>query len=184
MLVISCHADTGFRSHRLRRLPGGVFEGHLDNFVGVHAVMEAYFSGRLDFDHVRIELTYGEERGMAGACEVLPTLRPRDVVLVIDVTGTATRKTFVVEKCRDERLRTFLRRCLRGMSYDLYEGCLDPISTYDETEVYSLRSRHVCFIGLPCWGGNYNRDVVQCRQRSVRAVANAICRIAEAFPSF
>ena len=47
MLVISCHADTGFPSHRLRRLKGRLVEGHLDNFIGVHAVMQAYFSGRL-----------------------------------------------------------------------------------------------------------------------------------------
>jgi hypothetical protein len=40
-VVISCHADTGFKGHRLRRNKAGVFYGHLDNFVGVHAVMKA-----------------------------------------------------------------------------------------------------------------------------------------------
>src|ERR1700684_2444695 len=74
MLVISCHADTGFQSHRLRRLPGGAVEGHLDNFAGCHAVMQAYFSGRMDFDRIRIELTWGEEVGLLGAKELVGAL--------------------------------------------------------------------------------------------------------------
>jgi hypothetical protein len=75
-LVISCHADTGFPAHRLNRERGACV-GHLDNFVGVHAVMNAYFSGRMDAPNLRIELTYGEETGMAGAYEVLETLSNR-----------------------------------------------------------------------------------------------------------
>ena len=34
MLIISCHADTNFTSHSLKKLPGGIIEGHLDNFAG------------------------------------------------------------------------------------------------------------------------------------------------------
>lgn len=71
--VISCHADTGFRSHRMK-LSQDTCIGQMDNFVGVHAVMNAYFSGRMNLPNLRIELTYGEETDMAGAREVLGTL--------------------------------------------------------------------------------------------------------------
>jgi hypothetical protein len=181
MLVISCHADTGFASHRLRRRRGGVLVGHLDNFVGVHAVMMAYFSGRLDQDCVRIELTHGEEKGLLGAREVCRTLDRDDVVAVVDVTGTRTRKAVCIEKCRDAELRAFLRRCLRGLSYVLYEGCPDPVSTVDEVDVYCRRCRRTFFLGIPVQGGDYNAGVVRCRQRSIDAAAEAVCRIAEGY---
>ena len=115
-LVISCHADTGFKGHRLRLDRSGLFYGHLDNFVGVHAVMKAFFSGRLDRPHVRIELTGGEETDMAGAFEVLETLEAKDVVIVVDVTGTPTQADIVIEKCRDAGLRRFIRKALAGLS--------------------------------------------------------------------
>jgi len=57
--LISCHADTGFATHRLKRIDGGMIHGHLDNFAGVYAVMNAYFSGRMNLPRIRIELTYG-----------------------------------------------------------------------------------------------------------------------------
>ncbi len=181
MLIISCHADTGFRSHRLAKLGGGVLLGHLDNFVGVHAVMKAFFSGGLDRDRVRIELTHGEECDMAGAVEVARSLSPEDVVLVVDVTGAPTDKDFVIEKCTEPRLQRFLRTSLKGLRYDLYDFSPDPISDVDETEVYAQKCAHVCFVGLPCWGGDYNRVAVRCRQASINAVAKALCRVAANF---
>lgn len=184
MLIISCHADTGFPSHRLAKLPGGVVQGHLDNFVGVHAVMKAFFSGRLDRDRVRIELTHGEESDMSGAVQVARTLSPKDLVLVVDVTATPTEKDFVIEKCSEPRLQRFLRESLKGLRYDLYDFSPDPISDVDETEVYSQRCTHVCFLGLPCWGGDYNLAAVRCRQVSINAVAKAIGRIAANFENW
>jgi hypothetical protein len=180
MLVISCHADTGFPSHRLRRLPDGQVEGHLDNFIGVHAVMQAYFSGRLDGAGVRIELTWGEEDGMLGARQVLRTLQPADTVIVVDVTGTPTKKDFVIEKCRDESLRADLEAALGDLRYDLYAGCLDPIWTFDEADVYEPLCRRTCFLGVPCTGGDYNAGLVRAQVASVDAVAEALCRLAAA----
>lgn len=178
MLVISCHADTGFRSHRLEHLKGGLLRGHLDNFAGVHAVMNAYFSGYLTGPHVRIELTYGEEVGCLGAIEVLPTLSPQDVVIVVDVTGTPTEHDFCIEKCRDPWLSHFLTDALAGMSYDLYEGCPDPVSDADEVDVYVQRCPRTFFLGVPVQGGDYNAGVVQCRRQSLDAISQAICKIA------
>jgi len=48
-LIFSCHADSKFRNHRLMLDKNGDYNGHLDNFVGVLGLMNAYFSGRLDF---------------------------------------------------------------------------------------------------------------------------------------
>lgn len=183
VLVISCHADTGFDSHRLRRGKGGVFHGHLDNFAGVYAVMSAYFSGRMNRRNVRIELTEGEETDFAGARRVLGSLEPDDVVMVVDVTGVVTERDFTIEKCSDGLLQRFLRRTLRGMQFDLFEDCPDPIADEDETDVYRKRCSAVCFLGIPCTGGDYNEGPVSCRLRSVKAVCEAVCRIAAAFPS-
>lgn len=81
MLIISCHADTGFTSHRLTLKGDGLVYGHLDNFAGVHAVMNAYLSGGFDSDQVRIELTEAEETDFGGAYRVLRSLTPEDVVI-------------------------------------------------------------------------------------------------------
>ena len=181
MLVISAHADTNFPSHRLKKLPGGIVEGHLDNFSGVHAVMLAYFSGKMSRDNVRIELTYGEEKGLLGAMDVAKTLKPGDVVLVVDVTATPTKKDFVVEKCRDPELRKKLEKAFQGLSYDLYPDCPDPVSQSDEVDVYSKVCRRTCFIGVPVTGGDYNAGVVKCRQKSLIAIAEALCQAANQF---
>lgn len=178
MLVISCHADTGFKSHRLRRLPGGVVEGHLDNFAGCHAVMQAYFSGKMDVEQVRIELTWGEEIGLLGAKELVGSLDPKDLVVVVDVTGTPTKGDLVIEKCADPRTRKFLEKTLTGMKYDLYEDCPDPIADSDESDVYVKKCPHTFFLGIPCTGGDYNAGAVRCRQASLDAAAEALCRIA------
>ena len=184
MLVISCHADTGFNSHALRRLEGGQVEGQLDNFAGVHAVMLAYFSGRLTRGDIRIALTHGEELGCLGAIELLPALGEGDLVAVVDVTGSPTRKDFTVEKCGNARVEAFLRLALGGLSYDLYRGCPDPVSDADETDVYVEKCPFTFFLGLPVEGGDYNAGPVRCRLASIQAVAEAICRIAEQFDRF
>jgi hypothetical protein len=181
MLVISCHADTCFREHRLEKGPDGTLTGHLDNFAGVHAVMLAYFSGRLPTKGIRIELTYGEETDFAGAYEVLHTLRGWDVVIVVDVTGVPTDRDFVIEKCSHPGMRALVQKALSGMAYDFYEGCPDPVCDIDETDVYRDACPMTCFLGVPVRGGDYNEDVVSCRERSVQMVAEALCRIAQAW---
>jgi hypothetical protein len=178
MFVISCHADTGFRQHQLQRLPEGVVVGHLDNFAGVHAVMLAYFSGGLPSRGVRIELTYGEETDFGGAYEVLKTLRGWDVVVVVDVTGTPTEKDFVIEKCPHRPMRELVERALAGLSFDLHADCPDPVCDIDETDVYRDACPMTCFLGVPVVGGDYNDEVVSCRERSLHAVAEALCRLA------
>jgi hypothetical protein len=177
MFVISCHADTRFREHSLRRLPEGV-SGHLDNFAGVHAVMLAYFSGGLPARGVRVELTHGEETDFAGAYEVLRTLRGWDVVVVVDVSATPTDKDVVIEKCSHPRMRQLVERALAGTSFDLYADCPDPVCGIDETDVYRDACPMTCFLGVPVVGGDYNAGVVSCREQSLRAAAEALCRIA------
>ena len=184
MLVISCHADTGFDSCWLKRLGAGVMEGHLDNYTGVYSVMKAFFSGRLNQDYIRIELTYGEEDDFEGARAVRRTLRKHDLVLVVDVTGTPTAKDFVIEKCRNQALRGFLTAALSGLSFDIYEGCPDPVACEDEVDIYSRKCDYVCFLGVPCFGGDYNAGPVRCREKSLECIAEAICKIAEDFPEF
>jgi hypothetical protein len=178
--VISCHADTGFRSHRLR-VEGRDVVGHLDNFAGVFAVMTAYFGGGLDLDDIRIELTPDEETDMAGARRVLPTLSRRDVVVVVDVTGAETDADFTIEKCGNPAMQRFVRTSLKGFSYDLHAGCPDPISDADECDVYAKRLPNVFFLGIPCRGGDYNAGTVRARKRSLAAAARALVRLARAF---
>lgn len=144
--------------------------------------MNAYFSGQMDRDFLRIELTEGEETDYSGANRVLKTLSSEDVVIVVDVTGIETGKDFTIEKCRDKLLRRFIEKALRGMKYDLFEDCPDPIADEDETDVYRERCSKVCFVGIPCTGGDYNDGPVFCREKSIEAVSEALCRIAAAFP--
>lgn len=164
--------------------PGGIVDGHLDNFVGVHAMMRAFFSGRLDRDDVRVELTWGEEKGLLGAQEVAVSLRADDVAIVIDVTGTPTDRDFVVEKCAHPRLRAWLTAALGNLAYDLYPGCPDPVSDQDECEIYRLVTPYTCFLGVPVTGGDYNLGRVRTRVTSIEAVTEAICRLTEAFSCF
>jgi len=183
VLVISCHADTCGTSHRCEDR-GEAFFGDLDNFSGVHAVMKAFFSGRLRGAHVRIELTHGEEEDMEGAREVLETLRRRDVVVVVDVTGTPTGNDLVIEKCRDGGLRRFLEATLEGIPHEIHEDCPDPIADEDEVDIYAGKIRRAFFLGIPVSGGDYNEGPVSCRKRSIEAAAEALCRIAEEFPAY
>jgi len=184
MLVISAHADTGFNNHTLNILSDDIYFGHLDNFVGVYAVMKAYFSGRLNRSDIRICLTYGEEENFEGAYEAVEVLTDQDVVLVIDITGTRTTKDFVIEKCKSKKMQEFLNKHLNGLSFDLYEGCPDPIADEDEVDVYLERCTEVCFIGIPCYGGDYNDEEVYCKIRSVDSVAECISRLVEGFTQY
>lgn len=180
-LVISCHADTGFKTHGLSIEKNGSYFGHLDNFIGVHAVMQAYFSGKINYDNIRIELTYGEEDGMEGAYKVLKSLHKNDVVVVVDVTGIPTAKDITIEKCADNWMKNFINGALAGMSYDLFEDCPDPIADEDESDVYREKLSKVCFLGIPCYGGDYNEGMVSARPKSVKAASKALIRIIEAF---
>jgi len=181
ILLISCHADTGFRNHRLRLDRNGDYYGYLDNFVGVYAVMNAYFSGELDYPNIRIELTYGEESDMEGAYEVMETLHHDDIVIVVDVTGTRTKADITIEKCSDPEFIGFITEALKGISYDLYEGCSDPIADEDECDLYKEKIRKVCFLGIPCTGGDYNTGMVTAKRRSVGAAKQAIIKLVKAF---
>jgi hypothetical protein len=179
--VISCHADTGFRRHRLHRTGRGGFTGHLDNFAGVHAVMRAFFTGKMDPHCVRIELTHGEETDFAGAIEVRKTLTRKDMVAVVDVTGTPTKADITIEKCMNPGVRKFVEGALTGISHEIHEGCPDPVSDSDETDVYRQKSRSVFFLGIPCQGGDYNKGTVRCRERSIEAASRALIQLANAF---
>lgn len=179
MLVISCHADTGFPGHRLERF-GDLYRGHLDNFAGVYAVMRAFFSGELPPGGVRIELTEGEETDMAGARRVAESLSSDDLVIVVDVTGAATDGDFTIEKCRAPELQEFLLATLDGFDFDLYDDCPDPVSDSDETDVYSQVCPWTFFLGIPVAGGDYNAGEVTCRESSLAAAAAALVRIARA----
>ncbi|MHC4777140.1 MAG: hypothetical protein ACYTFG_01045, partial [Planctomycetota bacterium] len=182
MLIFSCHSDTGFPAHTLKKKPGG-FLGNLDNFVGVHAIMKAYFSGRFDVEHARIELTYDEEKDFAGAKEVLETVKKTDLVCVIDVTGAVTDRDFLVEKCRNKAVWAFLEKIFDGMNFEIFEHCNDPVSDSDETDVYIEKTPYVFFLGVPCTGGDYNESLVACTEASIEAVTEAACRITEEFPA-
>jgi hypothetical protein len=180
MLVISCHADTGFASHRLARV-GDLYRGHLDNFAGVYVVMRAYFSGELPPDGVRIELTEGEEIDMAGARRVAATLDADDLVVVVDVTGAPTTARFTIEKCREPELQRLLGAALGGLDYELHRDCPDPISDSDESDVYGEVCAATCFLGIPVTGGDYNQGEVVCREESLATAAEALVRIARAY---
>jgi hypothetical protein len=100
-LVFSAHGDTCFDVTSCRILPkseGQLYFGHMDNFAGVHAMMNAYFSGRLPSGKVLCQITYGEEdetedgEDFVGARELMESLLPTDVVVVIDVTGVCSRR--------------------------------------------------------------------------------------------
>lgn len=121
---------------------------------------------------------------MEGAQQVAGTLTGEDVVIIVDVTGTPTEKDIVVEKCQSPIMQEYLRGALHGLIYDLYAGCPDPVSCYDETDVYSLVTPFCCFLGLPCQGGDYNAGHVSCRKNSVDALAEAVCRLSEYYPEF
>ena len=183
MLIISCHADTGFESHSLFHKNGN-YHGHLDNFVGVYGVMKAYFSGRITNNHTYIGLTYDEENDMEGASEIAETLDEKDTVIVVDVTATPTSKDLVIEKCKNSAIKDYLTEALKGLSYDLYPDCPDPVSCHDETDIYFQVTPYCCFLGVPCEGGDYNTGQVSCRKQSVEALAEAICRLSEYYPMF
>jgi hypothetical protein len=156
----------------------------MDNFSGVYTVMRAFFSGRIKQDYVRIELTYGEEDDFGGAYEVLDTLRKHDVVIVIDVTGTPTNKDFVVEKCRCSSMYAWMEGALEHHSFDIYKDCPDPIADEDETDVYSEKLSRVCFLGVPCTGGDYNDIETSVTEKSIESISTAICDLIDSFPEF
>jgi hypothetical protein len=183
VILVSAHSDTNFKTTKLR-IEDDSYVGYLDNFVGVYAAMKAYFSGKLDHEYVRVELTYGEEIDFAGAIEVSADVKKDDLVIVMDVTATPTDKDIVIEKAASSIVRQFLEETLQGFSYDMYEGCPDPVSNSDEVEVYKHKSDYCFFLGLPCSGGDYNAKEVRCKTKSIDEAAIAIIEIAKNYNNF
>ena len=64
-------------------------------------------------------------------------------------------------------MQDYLTKALNKLSFDIYADCPDPISCYDETDIYSQVTSYCCFLGIPCEGGDYNADQVSCRKQSI-----------------
>lgn len=75
-VVVSAHGDTGWNLHALEVRQAvnseGVaeteFYGHMDNFGGVYAAMQAYFSGRCPKKQFRLEITYAPSESVISFC--------------------------------------------------------------------------------------------------------------------
>lgn len=183
MIFISAHSDTNYKHVKLTKDDTN-YIGHLDNYVGVFSVMQAYFSGKLDSEHVRVELTYGEETDFEGAIEVAKEVKHDDLLIVVDVTATPTDKDFVIEKCKSPAVQKYLKDVLKNFDYDLYTDCPDPVSTIDEVEIYKDKTNFCFFLGLPCEGGDYNVDAVKCKIKSVEETSKAIIEICKNYSHF
>lgn len=106
MIIISAHSDTNYKRVDLE-IEGDCYKGLLDNYVGVFVAMKAFFSGEINYDYVRIELTPDEEIDMRGAKLVAKEVTKEDLVIVVDVTGTETDKDFVIENANRQRSENF-----------------------------------------------------------------------------
>lgn len=183
MLIISCHGDTNFASHKIELIQNNsVVLGELDNFAGVYCVINALFSGKMNYDHVRVEFTHGEEIDFAGAREVCKTMDKNDLVVVVDVTGTKIGKGFVIEKCKNNIVEQWLNKTLAGLPYMLYKNCPDPICNEDETDVYKKVTPFTFFLGVPVVGGDYNAGRVKAKMEDLKFVQQALIKIAEGYP--
>lgn len=108
-IVFSAHGDTCFGESTCQYVEGSnntLYYGHMDNAAGVHALMQAYFSGQLPPKQVQCQVTYGEEGNIngvdfAGAREIMNSLQENDFVAVIDVTGTCSRRVNKQTVCDD-----------------------------------------------------------------------------------
>lgn len=183
MIFISAHADTNYKRVNLR-IEGDSYVGYLDNYAGVYTAVKAFFSGEINFDYVRIELTPDEEIDMRGARQVAKEVKKNDLVIVIDVTGTPTDKDFVIEKCQSHIVRKFLVKVLDGFSYDIYADCPDPVANEDEVDVYKHKTKYCFFLGIPCHGGDYNFEDTKCKIRSIEHAAEAVIKICREYDKF
>jgi len=190
-VVISAHGDTNFPGHTmlLNKVANRMqYFGHQDNFAGVYIVMNALFSGKLTPKKIRIEITYKEETTMEGAREVAKTLDKSNIVIVLDVTGTVTTKNFVIEKCRNKRLRQFIIKELDMhkdlFSYDIYSGCPDMICDQDETNVYGKITDYTFFFGIPTRHGDYNEGEVLCYQEDIEKCVTGLIVLSNALVNF
>ena len=170
---ISAHGDTNY-DHAVVDYRGRFLYGTLDNFVGVKAVMDASFEGHLN--GAQVEITYGEERDMEGAAEIASLVAPEDIVVVVDVTGYLTDVDVVIEKCSDPWLQKLVEQSFQGapFSYEILDGCQDPISQIDETSIYKQVTDRCLLLAIPCDGGDYNSHIVRCRPSSIRAASQAL----------
>ena len=80
-------------------------------------------------------------------------------------------------------MQKFVQEALGEFSYELFEGCPDPIANEDECDVYKNRLENVFFLGIPCRGGDYNAGPVTCHEASISAATEAIIRLASVFNS-
>ena len=90
----------------------------------------------------------------------------------------------VIEKCSDSEMDRFIRTALTDLPCDIYADCPDPVSTFDESDVYRQKCKKVCFLGVPLTGGDYNEERVKCKLSAVDAVCEALCRIAEVYGDY
>lgn len=129
-------------------------------------------------------MTYGEETDFEGALEVAEEIEHNDLVIVVDVTATPTKKDFVIEKCESSIVQHFIKDVLKNYEYDLYRGCPDPVSNLDEVEIYKNKTKHYFFLGLPCEGGDYNLEAVRCKIKSVDKVSMALIDICKNYDQY
>ena len=118
---------------------------------------------------------------MEGAYKVLKSLHKNDMAIVVDVTGIPTTKDITIEKCSDKGMQNFIKEALNDISYDLFGDCPDPIADEDESDVYREKLNKVCFLGIPCYDGDYNKDMVRAHPKSIEAASQALIKIVKAF---
>lgn len=171
--IISAHGDTNF-AHSQITPKGDWLYGTLDNFIGVKAVMDACFDGSLN--GARVEITYGEENGMAGAQEVAETVNPEDVVIVVDVTGYHTSKDLVIENCHSPWMFGFIQEAFKraDFTYEIFSDSGDPVCQIDETGVYQQHTERCILLAIPCDGGDYNAHIVRSSTKSLEAATSAL----------
>ena len=98
----------------------------------------------------------------------------------VDIGGPG----FAIEKCKNQDIEMFMRRVLDGLSFKLYHGTEDPIADEDESDVYRKVCNNVVCLMPVVHGGDYNDGPVKCHQKTIDSTLEAICRIAEHFPTF
>src|SRR5260221_11468152 len=106
------------------------------------------------------------------------------MVDVVDVTGIIGDWDVTNEKCADPQSQAFVKKTLQGFRYRLFENSPDPIAEEDEVDVYREKGPHTFFLGVPCSGGDYNREPVYCKEASIEAVSKAIVALCEAYSTF
>ena len=66
----------------------------------------------------------------------------------------------------------------------IYDFCPDLVADEDETDVYNVKCLDVCFLGIPCNGGDDNEGKVYSKMKSIEQSVDCLCRIVENFENF